>query len=58
MDEKEIKAAEVAEVKEAIKFIGEYCRSCYDCNDCDKEIIKWCGGIKDNPPEDWDEVIK
>lgn len=48
---------EVEEVKEAIKFIGEYCRDCYDCNDCDKEIRKWCDGIKANPPDEWDEVI-
>lgn len=58
MNEKEIKAAEVEEVKEAIKFIAEYCMSCYDCNDCDKEIRKWCDGIKNNPPEEWDEVIR
>lgn len=58
MDEKEIKAAEVEEVKEAIKFIGEYCSSCYVCDDCDNEIRKWCNGIKNNPPEEWDEVIR
>lgn len=50
---------EVNEVKEAIKIIAEYCKySCPVCNECDKEIRKWCNGIKDNPPEEWEEVIK
>lgn len=49
---------EVNEVKEAIKIIAEYCKySCPVCNECDEEIRKWCNGIKDNPPEEWEEVI-
>ena len=58
MNEKEIETAEVEEVKEAIRFISEYCEGCYTCCDCDNEIRKWCIGAKDNPPEDWYEVIE